>query len=460
VSTEFAKLWTKNLPLDKAIHRFTVGKDPITDLALMPLDIAASAAHTRTLHRGGYLSYECTKSLINSLEKLFKMAQKGHLAIHPEQEDCHTAIEHALTEMCREGGKRIHLGRSRNDQVILAFRLLLRDRAAQFGIQIVLIAMAFLDFAKKHENYLLPGYTHMRKAMPSSWGLWSSSFVEGLLEELEALEGIHKRLNRCPAHAAAGFGSPIPLDHVFTAKLLGFPAIQKNPIDVINSRGRHETALADWLSSVTQVLERAIWDLCIFSTEEFGFIELPEKFTTGSSIMPQKRNPDVLELARGICRQIRGQANTIRELSSGLPSSYHRDLQLIKAPTMDLLDNAAEIFAIIPHLINGLIVNQKSSNDACTDELYAAHAASKLAVSGLPFRDAYKQIAKEVLEGSFHPDRNELNPHLPIDFEGYTAELEQFNQNNKLRIAEWLIHLENLWYDPIPVNSVSPQNVE
>ena len=445
---EGSPLWAKDLPLDEALHRFTVGEDPVTDLALLPWDIVGSAAHARTLAEGGFLTVPDAASLLEALKVLHGEALAGRIRITPAMEDGHTALELALVERCGEAGKRIHLGRSRNDQVILALRLLYRDELAQLGEQVALIAAAFLALAERHPRTPMPGYTHLRRAMPSSWGLWGAAFAEGLLEELEALGGLLHRLDRCPSGAAAGFGAPLPLDRARTAALLGFSRVQGNPIDVMNSRGRHEGAIADWLASVASVLEKAFWDLAIFSMEEVGFVALPDAFTTGSSIMPQKRNPDAVELARATCRHLRGQAGLVHELSGGLPSSYHRDLQLLKAPVLDMLRRASKLFAVLPSLIEGLIIDPLRCEGACGGELHAAHAATALAIGGMPFREAYREVAHRILEGTFMPDQSAGCGAHPADTATPGARLrEQRNSLQALREG-WGAALDQLWETP------------
>lgn len=397
------QLWAKGLPLDQAVHRFTVGEDPATDLTLVPFDALGSAAHALTLVRGGWLEPTDGARLVAALEELARRAAAGGFTIAWHQEDGHTALEAALVAMTGEAGKRIHLGRSRNDQVILATRLMLRDRLTGLGGQVTALSRAFAGFAESHGAAPLPGYTHLRRAMPSSLGQWSAAFAESLLEELDALEGLYRRLDRCPAGAAAGFGAPVSLDRAYTASLLGFSRVQRNPVDVQNSRGRHEVAVVQWLAGVASALEKFLWDVALYSTSEFGFLRLPDAFTTGSSIMPHKRNPDVVELARGACRELRGQAGLVEQLATGLPSNYHRDTQLLKAPLIRALARAEELVDVLIRLVPALEPVPERLAQAATPELWAAHEASARAAGGETFRDAYRAVAREVLSGAFEP---------------------------------------------------------
>lgn len=401
-------LWAKDLPLDAAIHRFTVGEDPDTDLALLPWDARGSAAHARMLAATGLIPAGDAEALVRALRRIANLAEQGAFPISPEQEDGHTAIEADLTRWLGPAGQRIHLARSRNDQVILALRLYLRDALLHLGLRTADLAGAFLAFARTHQDTPLPGYTHLRRAMPSTFGLWAAAFAEGLLEELEAIQGVHGRLDRCPLGSAAGFGVPLPIDRELTARLLGFAKVQRSPIDVQNSRGRHEAAVLQWAASVGGVLEKFLWDVSLYSTEEFGFLGLPDAFTTGSSIMPQKKNPDVVELARGRCRELRGWAGLVQEVASGLPSSYHRDLQLLKRPLVTGLRAADELLAVLARLVPALQVKAEAAGAACSDELYAAHQAYVLVGQGLPFREAYRKVAQQLQDSTFAPDRSAL----------------------------------------------------
>ena len=430
------QLWAKNLPLDETIHAFTVGDDPVIDQQLLPFDLEGSAAHVRMLGECGLLPEAEAKALVRQLGEL----KTRDIQITREEEDCHTAIEHALGE----AGRRIHLARSRNDQVQTALRLLMRSRLLDLGQTLATCVHAFIEFAKKHHDVPIPGYTHMRAAMPSSWAMWSMSFAEGLLEELEQLPALWSRIDRSPLGAAAGFGAPVSINRERAAQLLGFGRIQRSPIDVMNSRGRPEQALAAWIVSAAGTLEKALWDLLIWSTEKFGFVRLPDAFTTGSSLMPQKRNPDVLELARGRCRELRGLGALLAQLAGGLPSSYHRDHQLLKAPFLQALTKAQQLFEIVAQIVPALEIDRQASAAACTKELYAAREACRLAAEGMPFRDAYGKVAQQIQEGSFaasgeqlpEVDTGQLGEELRRQTE-WIAERRNFLSAASDRLFDW-----------------------
>lgn len=400
-----AQLWAKGEPLNALIHRFTVGDDPRWDAQLFPFDCMASTAHALMLAHSGLISTEQAQQLSTALHELFDTP----ITITMAQEDCHTAIEAALIARLGETGKRIHLGRSRNDQVLVALRLLLKQTVRETSTQLLMLVQALLRFAELHQDVSLPGYTHLQRAMPSSFGMWAQGFAQGLLEELDASTGLLTRIDRCPLGAAAGFGVPLPLDRQFCADLLGFAQLQISPTDCMNSRGRHEQALLDWFASIAHTLEKLAWDIVLYASQEFSFIRLPDAFTTGSSIMPQKRNPDVAELARAHCRQIRGLSDSHRHIMSGLPSSYHRDFQLGKAPLLGAIASMRTLLPVLTELVPQLQPLSSQSEKACSDELYAAHAAYQKVAAGAAFRDAYQDIAAEIKSGSFRPDRNSLS---------------------------------------------------
>jgi argininosuccinate lyase len=418
-----ARLWDKAASSDSAfdalLHRFTVGDDPILDVQLLPFDCIASAAHARMLMQCGHLSREQCAQLLRELAALHHRARVCELPISQAEEDGHTALENALTKSLGDSGKRIHLGRSRNDQVLVATRLWMK--AQVFALQNKLSATvdALLSVSRAQLGAFLPGYTHLQLAMPSSISMWLQGFAAGLLEELEASFALLTRIDRNPLGAAAGFGTGLALDRELTTTLLGFKQTQLPATDCINSRGRHEQALLDAGAQIALTLEKMLWDLSLYTTQEFAFVKLPDGFTTGSSIMPQKRNPDVVELARAQCRALRGFADAHRQIVSGLPSSYHRDLQLSKSPLFTGVERLQTLLSIVPRLISGLQFDQARIALANRNELYATQAAYDLVASGMSFRDAYRQIGAAVLSGAL-PDQ--------VKNTGYVMQSDQHTQ--------------------------------
>ena len=443
-----AQLWAKGLPLDEAVHRFTVGEDPTLDGVLLVHDALGSAAHARMLAKTGLLPKSEAQSLVTALHGITKRAQQGKLSISPEQEDAHTAIEHWLTAEAGDAGKRIHLGRSRNDQVQLALRLYMRESLLDVMARSAALAHAFAKFAELHAKHSMPGYTHLRRAMPSSFGQWAGAFAAGLAEELQSLQAVYARLDRCPLGAAAGFGAPLPLDREYSAKLLGFSAVQHSPVDVMNSRGRHELALLNGFASLGLVMEKFLWDVALYSTAEFGFLRLPDAFTTGSSIMPQKRNPDVVELARGRCRELRGYAAMLQELASGLPSNYHRDHQLLKKPLFGAVASVQSWLDVLIALVPALEVDAAKAAAACSDELYAAEEASLLAEQGMPFRDAYKKVAADIQAGRFKPSRKG-GAAADLGLKSITTDIRQAEEWLTRTRAKLTACEKELWESPV-----------
>jgi argininosuccinate lyase len=391
------RLWDKGEPLDEAMHRLTVGDDPVVDRHLVPFDCIGSAAHARMLAKIGVLTEKECESLLAALREI---AATG-LEIPPELEDVHTAIEARLTEKVGDAGRKIHTGRSRNDQVALAMRLYTRDRAVRWLGGLAELCDALLRRYDEAGEVPMPGYTHLQPAMPSTVGAWLHAFLEGCLELMREGLAVLDLMDANPLGSGAGFGVPLPVDRSFTASLLGFSRVQRSPLDVQNSRGRHEARLLAWGSAIGGLLEKLAWDVQLFSTREFGFFSLPAELATGSSIMPQKRNPDLVELLRAGAGRVRGAAAELAWVSAKLPSSYHRDLQYTKAPLLRGVAAVDTMLEMAVLVVGGIQVNAERLREAMYPDLYATHAAYRLAREGVPFRDAYRQVAEQ--GGEFDP---------------------------------------------------------
>jgi argininosuccinate lyase len=387
-----SQLWSKGMPLDELILKFTVGQDYLLDERLIPYDVEASKAHADMLASCGYLTSDEAWQLGRQLDRLAAENAQGKWHISLEEEDCHTALENRLGEL----GKKIHLGRSRNDQVLVALRLYMRSVVSDSRAKTQGLAQALEVVAREQGGIPLPGYTHLQRAMPSSVALWAGGFAAELRSD--TLSAALELVEFNPLGSAAGYGTPgLNLDRDFTSKKLGFKNTQEPVTAVQLSRGKAEAALAFALTLILQDVGRMASDLCLFATQEFGFVTLPQEMTTGSSIMPQKRNPDVFELVRGVSAQAPTQLQAILAITSKMPSGYHRDLQLIKAPLFQLIDSAFAVIEVMTHAIAGVRFNADATAAACTDDLYAAERAFKLVTEqGMAFRDAYKQVAEEL----------------------------------------------------------------
>ena len=426
------RLWDKGGDLDLLVHRYTVGDNPRLDLRLIHFDCLGSAAHVRTLERAELLGRDEANRLVAELARIDALAGEGKFAIPDELEDCHTAIESHLTASLGELGEKIHTGRWRNDQIATAVRLFMRQHALQWTEAIAAVIAALAARIRRDGDVPMPGYTHMQPAMPSSVGLWLHAFAESLLEQLHAARHLLAQLDCCPLGTGAGYGVPLPLDRGHTAELLGFSRVQRNPLDVQNGRGRMETYFVRLAADVAAVFEKFSTDLILFSTAEFGFFSLPEALTTGSSIMPQKRNPDVLELTRAHAGRLRARQHELEWLAGKLPSGYHRDLQLTKGPIIDAADQIAAMLPIMHRVINALTIHRDQLAAAMRPELFATHAALQLVRAGVPFRRAYRQIANALRSESFTPPA----PSDPLGRPGMLAEMLEATEADVRMLSE------------------------
>lgn len=432
------RLWDKGLPLDELVHRFTVGDDPHWDLLLVHDDCVGSAAHARTLHHAGLLSEDELRCLLAALREIDQAASQQRFQIAPEQEDCHTAIEALLTARCGQAGEKIHTGRSRNDQVATAMRLFLRRRTLHLLDGLDAFADGLLNRIERHGDTPMPGYTHLQPAMPSSLGQWLHAHLEAGLEQMLVALSLLERLDACPLGSGAGFGVPLALDRILTARLLGFTRTQRSPIDVQNSRGRYECWFARLAADAGSILEKMSCDLLLFTSPGLEFFGLPAALTTGSSIMPQKRNPDVLELMRARAAALRARVWELEALTARLPSSYHRDLQLTKEPVFRAAADAEVLLAVAARVVALFEVHPRRLAAAMVPELYATQAAYRLVRQGMPFRTAYRQVAAELGAGRFtppSPDPAEPRPELITP--QLLAELRAEQAALRARTREW-----------------------
>ncbi len=391
-----ARLWEKGLPLDQRILRFTAGEDHQLDARLVPYDVRASQAHARMLAAQGLLDAADADAICDGLDALAASHAAGEWRIELEDEDVHSALERHLTARIGEAGGRVHLGRSRNDQVLVALRLYMKDAVARLGTAADDVIAALHQLANDQGDIALPGYTHMQPAMPSSVALWAGGFATELTDDRDGLLAACRRVDRNPLGSAAGYGVPgLPLDRDATCRALGFAGNHEPVTAVQLSRGKAEATIVFELALMLGDLGRLAADLLLFYTEEFAFVTLPGEMTTGSSIMPQKRNPDVFELLRGAHATANGALVELLGITAKLTSGYHRDLQRIKAPLFRTLDLASDCLTIAAHALAG--VRFRPENIALADELYAAERANALVIGeGIPFREAYRRVAAEL----------------------------------------------------------------
>ena len=395
------KLWDKGYKIDDAIERFTVGKDKELDLLLAPYDILGTMAHVTMLESVGLLSKQDLDLLLPALRELYAEAQQGHFVIEEGIEDVHSQVELMLTRRLGEVGKKVHTGRSRNDQVLVDLKLFTRAEIEKTMklVERLFEVLQMRSDATKH--ILMPGYTHLQVAMPSSFGLWLGAYAEALTDDMRLLVAAYEQANLNPLGSAAGYGSSAPLNRTMTTQLLGFADLDYNAIYAQMNRGRMERTVAFAYSSVAETIGRLAMDCCMFNSQNFGFIKLPDTMTTGSSIMPHKKNPDVFELIRAHANRICALPDTIRHITTNLPVGYFRDMQLIKEVYFPLFDQLNDLLEIT----NYAVENMEMKADIMSNPLYApafsVEEVNRRAENGIPFRDAYRQVADEITQGTF-----------------------------------------------------------
>jgi len=389
-------IWDKGgANVDERIMRFLAGEDVRLDQHLLPYDIRASIAHVHGLHRINILDSKESKALVAALGALQAQVAAGRFVLDDRYEDGHSAIEACLTEQLGDAGRKVHTGRSRNDQVLVATRLYLRDQLDRIVVQSLDIAEMFLERAASDEHTPMPGYTHLQRAVPSTVGLWCGAFAESFIDIAAFTQSTRQWINACPLGTAAGYGINLNLDRQGVSDELEFDRVQINAMYAQNSRGRFELSGLHALHQALAEVRRFAWDLSLFTTEEFGFVHLPDKFTTGSSIMPNKRNPDVVELLRASCGVAEGAMAELASVLS-LPSGYHRDLQATKEPLIRAMSRGLSALAIVPDLVASMEFDRSRMREAITPAMFATDRATALAARGMPFRDAYRQVGQEI----------------------------------------------------------------
>ena len=390
------KLWEKGYSPNETIEEFTVGKDPILDMELLPYDIAGSKAHALVLKEAGVLTEVETGKIIAELDEIRSLAEDGSFVISVSDEDCHTAIENRLTQKLGDIGKKIHTARSRNDQVLTAMRLLQKDKILQIKLQLDELLKAFQTFSVDNDNVPMPGFTHTRKAMPYTLKKWILSFSDSLRDDMFLIDAALKMLDQNPLGTGAGYDVPFPLDREISTTELGFSRTMNSAMYAQNSRGKIEAATLFACSSVLMTLNKWAADIILYTMPEFNYFKLEDSLTTGSSIMPHKKNPDVLELIRSSVHQLASYQQHVQSTTLNLMSGYHRDVQLTKEPILNGLATTASVLEVSKIVISGLKVNQLGLNEAMTDDLFSVEKVYELVQRGVPFREAYKIIASEI----------------------------------------------------------------
>ena len=405
------KLWEKNVQVDQEVDRFTVGKDREMDLYLAKYDVLGSMAHITMLERIGLLTAEELQTLLAALREIYKVADSGKFVIEDGIEDVHSQVELMLTRSLGDMGKKIHSGRSRNDQVLLDLKLFTRTQIQELVTAVTSLFEVLIAQSNRYQAVLMPGYTHLQVAMPSSFGLWFGAYAESLVDDLQLLQAAYRVCNRNPLGSAAGYGSSFPLNRQLTTDLLGFDSLDYNVVYAQMGRGKMERTVAFAMAGIAATLSKLAFDACLFNSQNFGFIKLPDQFTTGSSIMPHKKNPDVFELTRAKCNKIQGLPQQITLIANNLPSGYFRDLQIIKELFLPAFDELKDCLQMVTHMMREVKVNEHILDDERYALMFSVEEVNRRVVAGVPFRDAYKQVGLEIEAGQFKPNKQVAHTH-------------------------------------------------
>lgn len=405
------KLWDKGKATNAEIEKFTVGKDREMDLYLAECDVLGSMAHITMLESIGLIAKDELPVLLAELKKIYLAAHRGDFVIEEGIEDVHSQVELMLTRNLGDLGKKIHSGRSRNDQVLVDMKLWTREQIKSVVEAVEGLFNVLIQQSEKYKNVLLPGYTHLQIAMPSSFGLWFGAYAESLADDMELLLSAWKVTNRNPLGSAAGYGSSFPLNRQMTTDLLGFDTMDYNVVYAQMCRGKMEKTVAFALAGIAATLSKLAFDACMFTSQNFGFIKLPDECTTGSSIMPHKKNPDVFELTRAKCNKIQSLPSQIMMLINNLPSGYFRDLQIIKEVFMPSFGELLDCIKMTTHIMSDVKINEHILDDPKYDFIFSVEEVNRLALEGMPFRDAYKKVGLACEAGEFKPNKNINHTH-------------------------------------------------
>ncbi|MFB9056407.1 argininosuccinate lyase [Mariniflexile ostreae] len=405
------KLWDKGISIDKKIEQFTVGNDREIDIHIAKYDVIASRAHAKMLHKIGILSADELEQLLGGLQELAKQIENGSFVIDAQFEDVHSKIEFELTKTLGDVGKKIHTARSRNDQVLVALHLYYKDHLGLVKEKTKTLFETLLSLADTYKDKVLPGYTHLQVAMPSSFGLWFSAYAELMIDDVYLLNAAIKTVDQNPLGSAAGYGSSFPIDREFTTKDMGFETLKYNVVAAQMGRGKNERTIAAALGGLCNTLSRFAMDVCLYMSQNFGFISFPDALTTGSSIMPHKKNPDVFELIRGKCNKIQALQTEMILITNNLPSGYHRDFQLLKENIIAAFEELKDILDIFNYSIQQIIVKDIDVHSDLYKYLFTVDNINTLVVEGQTFREAYQKIGGQVQDGTYVPDTSKKHTH-------------------------------------------------
>lgn len=405
------KLWDKGYTTNNIVDKYTVGKDRILDLKLAKHDVAGNIAHAKMLHSISLLSDTELTAILKALEEIRTTIEEGSFQIEDSFEDVHSKIEFELVQKIGEAGKKIHTARSRNDQVLVDLHLYTKEELGNVKQLLRQLFTTLIELSNKHQSVLIPGYTHLQVAMPSSFGLWFSAYAESLIDDLILVNAAYDISNQNPLGSAAGYGSSFPIDRTMTTELLGFETMKYNVVAAQMSRGKLEKTTAYALASVSGTLSKLAADVCLFMSQNFNFITFPKELTTGSSIMPHKKNPDVFELLRAKSNKIQNLPTEITMITNNLTSGYHRDLQLLKETYMEAIDALKDNLTVCDFMLQHVIVQENILDNNIYDHLYSVEEVNKLVMEGMTFRDAYKKLGKEILDGNFTPEKKVVHTH-------------------------------------------------
>jgi argininosuccinate lyase len=406
-----SKLWEKDFEVNKEIERFTVGRDRELDLLLAPYDVLGSMAHITMLEQIGLLTADELQTLLSELKDIYGMCQRGEFVIEDDVEDVHSQVELMLTRRIGDLGKKIHSGRSRNDQVLVDLKLFARAELQEIVSLVDELFNVLIAQSNKYKDVLIPGYTHLQVAMPSSFGLWFGAYAESLVDDMEFLRAAYNIVNRNPLGSAAGYGSSFPLDRQTTTSLLGFASMDYNVVYAQMCRGKMERCVAAAMQTVAATISRLAFDACLYNSQNFAFIRLPKECTTGSSIMPHKKNPDVFELIRAKSNRLQTLPSQITAITNNLPSGYFRDMQLTKEILLPAFDEMKDCLRMTTYIVSRIEVNTDILASGIYDNMFTVEEVNRLTAAGMPFRDAYKKVGLDVEAGRFHADRHINHTH-------------------------------------------------